>query len=281
MSHNSHTILNLMEKNSIFILAALMLLLYCEVEAQTNYLRQKETTFINVEYNLPMFKEAAFGKKTGWSVILNAKLKASDNLTVLLEVPYASGGNDYWGSPVSKTESDVTWGNPLIGLEIRNGDSDLYYEFGLRIPGTNKNSWRAISAGESIDLERMTAFFSESVSLYGLLDFKPELLNKFYLMINGGPIFFFHKEGGVPQTSLMFSNRFGFKNDLFNLTSGFELMVFLSGKNISLSERTTTQWDISVSVNFANFNPGLIFRLPLTGWNSSNGVIGFNLGYNF
>jgi hypothetical protein len=249
--------------------------------SQTNYLRVKEATFLNVEYNLPLYKKYPFGVKTGFSLNLNAKLKVNKNLSVLLEVPYAKGGNDFWGEPFSKSESDATWGNPLIGFEIKKTDSDLLYEFGLRLPGTDKNSWRAISTGSGIDQGRAGAFSSEAITLYGLLDYQPELSKNIYLLVNGGPMLYLSKNFGVPQVSLAFSNRIGWQNDLLDIASGFGMMVYLSGGSASLGERTFIQFEFSASVNFANFIPGIVFRLPVSGESAANGVIGFNLGYLF
>lgn len=251
------------------------------LDAQSIWTEHQPGRSLTIEYMRPNYSEpsSSYGS---FILFFTGRFPAWERTHFIVDLPIAY---ESWESNIQfRGDSNLTVGNPYLGVEILGADSTSFAEIGFRLPiATDDSFWGARTVGILTDYDRQEAFYSDlfMVSVMGnhLVDLP---FDRSFLRIRFGPNFWFGY--GSIQLQFDYSLQGGYRLDRFTITTGFSGRFHASGYGGGdLAERTVHQFGVAGSMNIGRFQPGLYMRIPIDQHlsESTDYVLGLNVGIAF
>lgn len=166
--------------------AALFFLFPMSLFAQTEWSRTTGSLSVGLEGLFPSIKSFGDNRIYGFAVLGQARFPVAA-ATIVLEIPFAHGGQEYSSSFTNFSRSTSTIGNLYAGLDFA-GSSVLSSEVGLRLPLMSVANLVAASAAVSADFLHVERFLAKTASIEGSLKLDPDIAEIVQLHFSLGPI---------------------------------------------------------------------------------------------
>jgi len=161
--------------------------------AQSIWLDRSHDKTISLEILKPDFQGKDNTTFTTSALFLSLRYPLTEKVIFVAELPFPHYGIE---SAFGYSESDNTLGNPYVGLEIRQPDSPVFGELGIRAPLTDEEKHdSAIWHGVLTDLvDRFEAFMPDYLPITGMVNYRHKNSSGFALRLRGGPVFWINTE---------------------------------------------------------------------------------------
>lgn len=204
------------------------------------------------------------------------------------EIPFANGGTKTRTDPIDGLiypgESQSTFGNPYLGVELKGENSPFSGEFGLRPPVVSAEQGMAWEWAELTDWDRLDAFEPYRLIVVGKVNFRHGYRSGLLAQVRVGPTFFVPTKSGLdldPELFADYSMQLGYEVERFGFLGGFTGRTIITTPGGTFAERTIDQLGLSANIGLGKVRPGLHFRVPLDEdlGGTVNFVVGINLAY--
>ena len=262
---------------SILLLAFLCTSMSISMTAQSIYYNYEQDNVVRLELNRPIFKDAFAGDAINFfsfDAYLNGEFKIGESNKIAFELPF---------SRISVgSESESNFGNISVAYQLRNLSSPSYFEFKLRIPSAGDDSFSFITTDYT---ERFSANFPVW-SLEPSFLYESGFGNGGYFRVKPGAKLLFDDDDNIDDDiEVLFdlSGVIGYRNGSIDINGGFTSTTVLTEDAGAFSDRSLWQAFATVTYNANQFQPGLIFRLPINSifQDIYSITIGVQLGYRF
>ncbi len=245
----------------ILFLAALMLFIFMQAWAQSTWMNRSADRSVSLEILKPSYVNGNDVTFTTSVIYLSTHIPINDHLRFIGEVPYS-----HFGATGAFSGSESSIGNPFVGVDYRNKDSDVSYEFGLRLPLASDKKLGAFLNGFSTDFDRVDAFMPKTVPATLMINHYRKYPSRFVTLLRGGVNFLYYTDSNVSRSTdlyLLYSIHGGYETDKFGFGLGFGGRVVVTGSGGSFDDRSIHQLDLVVHGVFDNIKPGLYLRVPM------------------
>ncbi len=248
--------------------------------AQNYYMRQKSGTWFAGEINFPKMEDY-YDYASGWNVNLMLKLRMSDRISLLGELPIAHGSVDDKYYFMEGNETGI--GNIFVGLQTTTKIDGLSFELGIRLPTADEDKVMAYLPSTISDLEKYSSFSFNAWGASLLSTYQFDIASGVYGSAVLGPSLIIPKKDEYGDTEL-FGNYIlgiGYKNERFDVSARLVGFMILSESDLDFDERTFHHTVFSASILFDRLEPGIILRLPMDEFSMHKFIFGISLGYRF
>lgn len=278
-----------MQLQKLFAVFALIVLGWpVPLSAQSLWMERGHERTLGLEILKPNFKNENDGffaqSNSGLVVFASLRLPVSGKILFVGELPFAHGSFETKSSFYNSSESQNAFGNPYLGLEIKDRTGAFITELGLRLPVTPEDKFISALTGLYADYDRLEAFLSKTFSLMTLANYHYRDQSGFALRLRGGPslLIYTGKDSFDDEVELFmsYSAQAGYESERFSILGGITGRAILTEQDASFEERSVHQLGFNASVGLGKVRPGVHFKLPLDDdlKRSMNSVLGFNLG---
>jgi len=281
-----------MKKLSLKLMVIMILLLFTfaalPISAQNYWLQPGNMGSISLEIFKPKFQEWVGGERydlfsTVW--LFTGNIKASENLSVIIEIPISNFDykDDY--SQHSNYENQTSIGNPYIGLEVKHPlyNESMYFKtrIGGRPPVASDEKESAAYVGYRTLYGQLESFIPDLTSISGGGSFGQDWQNSFNYSINLNGVLMIPEEGDS-EIFLDYSADLWITPNKFNLGVGIFGRWLITEDDLDFGEATIHQLGIAGNYNLGKIKPGIHIRCPLdTDYISMINIIyGVNLTVN-
>ena len=257
------------------LLIGLFLLLFSSItSAQPIWTAPPQNHAISFEWQKPFYPNMDNVNFLTSSMFLGYKLRTSESLTLLIDVPFAK----YDVGSVSQ----FGLGNPYVGLAIGKESSIITGDVGARAPISDRDKNKASSVGRASDLDRFDAFGADFVPVDANLRLQTTFPGTDFGVrghFGTGVLIYTVERSRTFDVYMRYGLMGTFKNEIVLAQLGFSGVVDVSSDTGDFSELANHQLVISANGNVgADIWPGLILHIPLdTPWND---IVDMVLGVN-
>ncbi len=247
--------------------------------AQNYYMRQKSGTWFAGEVNFPKMEDY-YDYASGWNANLMLKLRMSDGISLLAELPIAHGNVD---DKYFMKGNETGIGNIFIGLQTTTKTEGLTFELGIRLPTSDEDKGIAYLPSIISDFEKYSAFSPSVWSASILSTYQFGIYNGFYGSAVLGPTILIPRKDESGDTELIgnYILGAGYKNERFDVSARLVGFMILSESDLDFDERTFHHAVLSASILFDRLEPGVSLRLPMDEFSMHKFIFGISLGYRF
>ncbi len=247
--------------------------------AQNYYMRQKNGTWFAGEVNLPKMEDY-YDYASGWNVNLMLKLRISDRISLLGELPIAHGNVD---DKYFMEGNETGIGNIFVGLQATTKTEGLSFELGIRLPTSDDEKGIAYAPSIISDFEKYSAFSPSVWSASVLATYEFGIHNGIYGSAVLGPTLLIPRKDVSGDTELIgnYIAGVGYKNEQFDVSARLVGFMILSESDLNFDERTSHHAVFSASILFDRLEPGITLRLPMDDFAMHKFIFGISLGYMF
>jgi len=274
-----------------FTIAVLCFAVFIPVSlrAQSIWLDRSHDRSVGLEIFKPNFKNindaTITTSNSGWVFFPSLRWPLSTKVHFVGELPFAFASAEVKSSRfnINQSRSESVVGNPYLGVEIKGRNSPVFTEIGIRLPISSEKKFLATGTGILADIDRLEAFFPNTLSITGMLNYHHREVSGFALRFRGGPSLLINTDSGSGDDTELFigySAQAGYESERFSLLGGLTGRANLTEEDADFSERSVHQLGFNASLGLGKVRPGLHFRLPLDEdlKDSLDFVLGFNLG---
>jgi hypothetical protein len=211
---------------------------------------------------------------------INSEFKVGGSNKIAVEIPFSRISIESFNGD---NETEFSIGNVSVAYQIRSLNSPSYLEFKLRLPtGSDEAIFLA-----SDYTERLSAIFIRSSwSIEPSYTFESNIEENIYFRLKPGAKLFIDVDDFFEDSFEGFfdlSGAIGYRDELIDINGGITSTTIFTQETDSFSERLFWQAFATASFKIGQFEPGLIFRLPLTGEFNDlySPMVGVHLGYRF
>jgi len=246
-----------------FIFVFLFIILSMEVKGQYLWLDRGNNNSIAYEFIKPSFENAEDLTFFTSAMFLSGRFVTSDKFAVVGEIPFAIYGLD---REQGEDVSENAFGNPYIGIELRDENSPVFGEFGIRLPfAPSEDNQSAVMVGAFTEfVERMEAFVPEILPVNAFINYHS--VNKSSLAVRlraGFSGWFATGDRDENEWFLLYGVQGGYQTDQVNLMAGLSGRWWLSLEDADFSEKTFHQLVLEADFGLGSVRPGVLIKIPL------------------
>jgi hypothetical protein len=252
--------------------------------AQSIWLDRSHDQSLGFEILIPNFKTDDDEAVSGLAMFLSLRTPLSERIRLTSELPFVHGKIESNSFFFRINESQSTFGNPYLGLEIGQKDSPVFGELGVRVPLASEDNFGATLVGFTADVDRLEAFLPNTLPIMGMLNYHRKEKSGFSLRLRGGPslLVYTKADAGDDGSDLFigYSAQAGYESERVSVLGGVTGRANMTEENADFGERSLHQLGFNASVGLGNVRPGIHFRLPLDEdlKDFLDFVLGLNLG---
>ncbi len=224
---------------------------------QSPWLGSDRAARVAVELYRPGFDQQDELKSSSYALFLSGKVRASEAVAVVGEVPVAFGGfrSDY--------DAATQIGNPYVGLEVGRAEQHAWLELGGRLPVVGSDAHSAVAVGLFSDIDRMSAFASEAATISAALNVGTRSSSGLGFRVRAGPELVIPTRSGPDTEKLVY-----YGAQLSQVRGPLDVSVHAGGvwdvsESGNFGERTVHQAGFGASYAIGGVRPGVTVRLPL------------------
>ncbi len=262
---------------SVLALGTFLALLPLSAAAQTLWTSPDQGSNLALEWLRPEFDEGDDLSFFTSGLFLSGRAMLSDNVALVADLPFAFVDADF---EFGGSESDVTMGNPLLGLEVQRGS--FWLDTGLRVPLAPSDN-AAVWYGFWSDYDRCEAFMPDVLSAFGAINYqfrRPD--SHFSMRLRGGPLMLVETEEDVLEDNTEFfaiySLQGWYDTPKMRFGAGFTGRLWATESDLDFGERSAHSLGLTLAGKFGGVEPGLHFRLPLD--EDVDEVMDYSIGLN-
>lgn len=206
---------------------------------------------------------------------IQASYLVTDMFSVQIGLPFSDAGQ---GFPFQSQNL----GNIYAGVLVSSRRSNVFSEFGIRLPTTGANASSPL-AFRALAPESGEAFLDNVSSLTGNVNYIATGQSGAFLKLRAGISAWLDDLGRVgSETVLNYSAEVGLNNNGFRADARIQGRAFLSAGNAGVAERTFHQVRTAVRKTFGDLTPTATLRIPLGEFNGGvDYVLGLGVELNF
>lgn len=221
------------------------------VFGQSFYENWFPTRSVTFETFSPLFKKAPHVK--GSEAYFDISWPINNQIRFVGDMPFIH----IHSNPIDSIGSVWSYGNPYIGVEIRQPLHLFYWSFGIRLPLSPKIMPDSSYVPHFSDIERWSAIDSRMGSVQSLLHFHYENESGFAIRLSAGPQFGYSSYHHIFQTLIKYAGQLRLK--LYPLIIGGGLEGVFRAKR---PYRNVLEYYLSTSFRFGSTEPGIVVLFP-------------------
>jgi len=252
-------------KRFIALLFLFPLLLSAQTEWSRNggsILNRPMLATVGLEGIFPSLKSVGYGEISGYGILASARIPLP-GVTLVLEVPFASGTQKYSSPSFTMEQSKSAIGNPYVGVEI--GSSDLVTEFGIRFPLMTQENGAAAAAVANADFLNLERYLPKAMSLEAALSVNPGVANLVNLHFRAGPVLWIPipREGRETEALLDYEAGVAVGIGPLSVAAGIAGRLILTEDRLLGQRKTAHTFQGEIASSFGPVHPSLFYRVPL------------------
>jgi hypothetical protein len=207
-------------------LAVVLLLVPVAVLAQPSIQHRSGATSLGVSLLRPNLASSS-GATSGFVVTLAGYFRIQDRFALVTELPFLQGTLTL--SAYNYTETQVSLGNPYIGLQFGALDAPLYGDIGVRLPFANDRRPLATDVATLTDFPGYTAYAPNTMEVSAGLNVEHELATAFWLLGRLGPAGVFNTRAhGSADLYARYNVMFEIRAEEASIALGYDALTLLS-----------------------------------------------------
>ncbi len=242
---------------SLTLALGLLLAASAAAPAQSPWLGADRTSRLALELYKPGFDAQDEFKAASSVLFLSGRLRASENVALVGELPVAFGGLRF------DSDASAQVGNAYVGFELGRPDQRAWVELGGRVPlvGSDPNS--AVAVGMLADIDRFSSFLTEAAAISGALNVGSRAASGLGFRVRAGPELVIPTRSGPETETLVY-----YGAEVSHVRGPLALSFHAGGlwmatESGSFGERSLHQAGAGASYALGGVRPGITVRLPL------------------
>lgn len=237
-------------------------LLFNGISAQSIWLDRTHNNSIFLEIHKPEFPGGNSINFSTTSWYLSGRFRTGKNLTIVPELPFARFSAE-------NTDSENTFGNPYLGIEVHSANSGVYGEIGIRFPvapdDEEENGAASVTGFLADFVDRAEAFAPNAWPLIGALNYRYISTEGYFIRprIAGSLWITSDSERQDTEFFLLYSLQAGLENETVGLMIGFSGRWILTAEDAGFGEETFHQIAFAGNIALGVTRPGILIKVPL------------------
>lgn len=248
------------------ILAAMQLILPMTLSSQPIWVDDNRRNSIAIDVFLPEKKKYGYGHLSGQILCLMLNYQFNDRISIISEIPFAQTTYEYTIYHYSGSQKESFVGNPYVGFEIHSMTSRFSTEIGIGVPLTSVDKVDRPFFSIYSNFDWWEVYFSDILSLRGLIKYRSTRDSIFALRCFGGPAVFWDSDKTLEddvELLLEYGCAAGLESEMFSLLGCLTGSAIITESNIGFGERTCHYFGFTANAQFGKLNSGIYFRKPL------------------
>jgi hypothetical protein len=273
---------------SLMIIITLLFVMTVPVFSQINWMSPLHKPGISLEVTKVDFPTSDYwyiSKSSSIEYDLSARVKLVNGFYLLCEVPFVQSSGYFiersYGSGLPNyfkyNFNESSWGNPLIGLEVNEGNNGFLVRFSTRLPLADNEKYYARYFGRISAYDRWEAFSSNIITCY--LDFGHifAIPDHFQSRILLGSMLIKPKSWNIDLYESLSTELWGDWRH-FKAGVGYHAQYLITADNYSFDRRFEHQIGFYCALSIGRIHPGIHLRMPLD--KSLREIVNFSYGLN-
>lgn len=241
------------------------------LSAQSLWLDRSHDKAFSLEVLMPNFKNDGAGTITisnsGLVVFSSLRLPLPEQVHFVGELAFARGSSTTSEANFYSSQSEIAFGNPYLGIEIRARNAPIFAELGVRVPLASEDNALSMAAGAITDFDRLEAFAPKYFTLNGMMNFRRVGSSGFMIRLRAGSSLAINTDKQDFERHadcfINYGAQLGYESRQLNIGTSFTGRANISLDEGNFNERTIHQLGFATSMRLGQFWPGLQVRLPL------------------
>jgi hypothetical protein len=244
-----------------FVSLAVVLLLALVVPAasQPSAHHRSGASSLGVSLLRPNFAGSNSGA-SGFTLTLEGYFRLREQLALVTELPFMQGTVSV--DALNYSESQVSLGNPYLGLQFGSLEAPVYGDIGVRLPFANDQRPIATDIASLTDLPGFSAYTPNAMELSAGLNVERELATAFWLLGRIGPAGVFDTRAhGSTNLYARYDVMFEIRANETSIALGYDALSLLSEDHIG--DRTIDMAVGRVAYRFEKAELNAAVKYPL------------------